>query len=207
MGMFDTIEVHRKLPWAVVDGVEAKDIKDLKKLVNWKEIHFQTKSLDNYMEHYRIAVNGKLYVQRANYKEVEKRGISKASPTFPILEIDGKPWFEAALKVPTSIVFYESVVLEPFDYWVEFEGIFLCGKLEKIKLVAVEKTSSEPRIANELRFKEELERGNKMRQRPWYRIYNAVWGVPLSGVFKLGRSSISTLSRFLVKMEKFLIPW
>ena len=29
MGMFDTIEIHRKLPWAVVDGVEAKDIKDL----------------------------------------------------------------------------------------------------------------------------------------------------------------------------------
>ena len=23
MGMFDTIEIHRKLPWAVVDGVEA----------------------------------------------------------------------------------------------------------------------------------------------------------------------------------------
>ena len=207
MGMFDTIEIHRKLPWAVVDGVEAKDIKDLKKLVNWKEIPFQTKSMDSCMEHYKIAVNGKLYVQRANYKEVEKRRSLKPLQTFPFLEIDGEPWFEGAARVPTSIVFYESVALEPFDYWVEFEGIFLCGKLEKIKLVAVEKTSSEPRIANELRFKEELERGNKMRQRPWYRIYNAVWGVPLSGVFKLGRSSISTLSRFLVKMEKFLIPW
>ena len=54
--MFDTVEVHRKLPLAVVAGVEANDIKDLKKLVNWKEIHFQTKSLDNYMEHYSLGI-------------------------------------------------------------------------------------------------------------------------------------------------------
>ena len=207
MGMFDTIEIHRKLPWAVVDGVEAKDIKDLKKLVNWKEIPFQTKSMDSCMEHYKIAVNGKLYVQRANYKEVEKRCISKALSTFPVLEIDGEPWFEGAAQVPTSIVFYESVILEPFDYWVEFEAIFLRGKLEEIKLLAVEKTSSEPRLTNQLRFKEELEMAEKMHQKLWYRIYRTVWGVPIRGILRLATRGISLLSRLLIKIEKILTPW
>jgi len=143
MGTFDTIEVHRKLPLVVVDGIDSSDVKDLKRLIKWKEVEFQTTSLDNCLDHYRLSVNGKLYVRRANYKEVEKRGISKASPTYPILEVDGKPWFEPASKIPTSLVFYSSVTLEPFSYWVEFEVIFLQGQLEAIKLLAFEKNASD----------------------------------------------------------------
>jgi hypothetical protein len=40
-------------------------------------------------------------------------------------------------------VFYSSVTLEPFSYWVEFEAIFLQGKLHEIKLLAFEKNASD----------------------------------------------------------------
>jgi len=142
MGMFDTIEVHRKLPLAVVEGVDASDVKYLKKSVKWKNIEFQTKSLDDCLEHYKLSVNGKLYVRRAKYKEARKKRSTKGFD-LPMLEVDGKPWFELAPKVPTSLVFYSSVTLEPFSYWVEFEAIFLRGKLHEIKLIALEKNASD----------------------------------------------------------------
>ena len=140
MGMFDTIEVHRKLPLAVVEGIDSSDVKALKKLVKWKNIEFQTKSLDDCLEHYKLSVNGKLYVRRAKYKEVRRKRVGF---DLPMLEIDGEPWFEPAPKVPTSLVFYSSVTLEPFSYWVEFEAIFLQGKLHEIKLLAFEKNASD----------------------------------------------------------------
>jgi|TARA_B110001454_G_C12605210_1_gene386271 hypothetical protein len=140
MGMFDTIEVHRKLPLAVVDGIDSSDVKDLKRLVKWKKVEFQTKSLDDCLEHYKLSVNGKLYVRRAKYKEVRRKRVGF---DLPMLEIDGEPWFEPAPKVPTSLVFYSSVTLEPFSYWVEFEAIFLQGKLHEIKLLAFEKNASD----------------------------------------------------------------
>ena len=138
--MFDTIEVHRKLPLAVVDGIDSSDVKDLKRLVKWKKVEFQTKSLDDCLEHYKLSVNGKLYVRRAKYKEVRRKRVGF---DLPMLEIDGEPWFEPAPKVPTSLVFYSSVTLEPFSYWVEFEAIFLQGKLHEIKLLAFEKNASD----------------------------------------------------------------
>ena len=140
MGMFDTIEVHRKLPLAVVEGIDSSDVKDLKRLVKWKKVEFQTKSLDDCLEHYKLSVNGKLYVRRAKYKEVRRKRVGF---DLPMLEIDGEPWFEPAPKVPTSLVFYSSVTLEPFSYWVEFEAIFLQGKLHEIKLLAFEKNASD----------------------------------------------------------------
>ncbi len=142
MGMFDTIEVHRKLPLAVVDGIDSSDVKALKRLVKWKDIEFQTKSLDDCLEHYKLSVNGKLYVRRAKYKEARKKRRTKGFD-LPMLEVDGEPWFELAPKVPTSLVFYSSVTLEPFSYWVEFEAIFLRGKLHEIKLIALEKNASD----------------------------------------------------------------
>ena len=138
--MFDTIEVHRKLPLAVVEGIDLSDVKDLKRLVKWKKVEFQTKSLDDCLEHYKLSVNGKLYVRRAKYKEVRRKRVGF---DLPMLEIDGEPWFEPAPKVPTSLVFYSSVTLEPFSYWVEFEAIFLQGKLHEIKLLAFEKNASD----------------------------------------------------------------
>ena len=71
MGMFDTVEVHRKLPLKVNDEVTSKDIATLKKNISWKDVEFQTKSLDNCMEHFKIAVNGKLYIKRQKYKEAD----------------------------------------------------------------------------------------------------------------------------------------
>ena len=161
MGMFDTIEVHRKLPLAVVEGVDVSDVKYLKKSVNWKNIEFQTKSLDDCLEHYKLSVNGKLYVRRAKYKEARKKRSAKGID-LPMLEMDGEPWFEPALKVPTSLVFYSSVTLEPFSYWVEFEAIFLRGKLHEIKLVALEKTPSDFDSAKNT-FQRDFEEVNKER--------------------------------------------
>ena len=155
MGMFDTIEVHRKLPLAVVDGIDSSDVKDLKRLVKWKGIEFQTKSLDDCLEHYKLSVNGKLYVRRAKYKEARKKRPTKGFD-LPMLEVDGEPWFELAPKVPTSLVFYSSVILEPFSYWLEFEAIFLRGKLHEIQLIAFEKTASDFDDTENVSQKEEL---------------------------------------------------
>ena len=142
--MFDTVEVHRKLPLKANDEVTSKDITALKKNISWKDIEFQTKALDNCMEHFKIAVNGKLYVQRQKYKEVDsKKHHSKKNKNLfnvlPLLEPDGKPWFEPAPKIPTSLQFYTNVELRKGkEYWLEFEAIFLKGKLHEIRQIALE---------------------------------------------------------------------
>ena len=73
MGMFDTVEVHRKLPLKANDEVTSKDVTALNKKFFWKEVEFQTKSLDNCMEHFKIGVNGKLYIKRQKYKETDTK--------------------------------------------------------------------------------------------------------------------------------------
>ena len=143
MGMFDTVEVHRKLPIKANDEVSAKEIRALKQGIDWKEVEFQTKSLDDCMEHYKIAVNGKLYIKRQKYKEAKpKKNRSKNKKLFdnlPLLEPDGKPWFEPAPKIPTSLQFYTNVELrKDKEYWLEFEAIFLEGKLYEIKQIVFE---------------------------------------------------------------------
>ena len=144
MGMFDTVEVHRKLPLKANDEVTSKDVAALNKKFSWKDVEFQTKSLDNCMEHYKIAVNGKLYIKRQKYKETDlkKRQGKKGKnlfDNFPLLEPDGKPWFEPAPSIPTSLVFYTNVELrKEKEYWIEFEAIFLQGKLHEIKLISLE---------------------------------------------------------------------
>ena len=141
MGMFDTVEVHRKLPLKANDELSSKDIAALNKKFSWKKMEFQTKSLNSCMEHFKIAVNGKLYIQRQKYKEADpKKYRSKKSwADVPFLEPDGKPWFEPAPKVPTSLIFYTNVELrKEKEYWIEFEAIFLQGKLHEIKLISLE---------------------------------------------------------------------
>jgi len=176
--MFDTLEVHRKLPLAAVEGVDVSDVKYLKKSVKWKNIEFQTKSLDDCLEHYKLSVNGKLYIRRAKYKEAQKKRRAKGVgfALLPMLEMDGEPWFEPAPKVPTSLIFYTSVTLEPFSYWVEFEAIFLQGKLHEIKLIALEKTSSDFDVAKNT-FQRDFEKAN---QQP---ILNRCW-VAFKKMFK-----------------------
>ena len=144
MGMFDTVEVHRKLPLKANGEVTSKDVTALNKKFSWKEIEFQTKSLDNCMEHFKIGVNGKLYVKRQKYKEPDpknrqgKKG-KNLFDNFPLLEPDGKPWFEPAPKIPTSLQFYTNVELNKGkEYWLEFEAIFLEGKLHQIKQIILE---------------------------------------------------------------------
>lgn len=141
MGMFDTVEVHRKLPLKANDEVNSKQVAALNKKFSWKEIEFQTKSLDNCMEHFKIAVNGKLYIRRQKYKEPDPKNYrgKKSWADVPLLEPDGKPWLEPAPRVPTSLQFYTNIELSKGkEYWLEFEAIFLEGKLHEIKQIALE---------------------------------------------------------------------
>ena len=73
MGMYDTVEVHRKLPLKANDEVTSKDVAALNKKFSWRDVEFQTKSLDDCLEHYKIAVNGKLYIKRQKYKETDPK--------------------------------------------------------------------------------------------------------------------------------------
>ena len=111
------------------------------RLLPRKEVEFQTKSLDNCMEHFKIGVNGKLYIKRQKYKETDTKKYrgKKSWIEIPFLEPDGKPWFEPAPKIPTSLQFYTNVELrKDKEYWLEFEAIFLEGKLYEIKQIVFE---------------------------------------------------------------------
>jgi hypothetical protein len=186
MGMFDTIFVKKKLPLT----------KELKALdVNWEELDFQTKDLENLLDTYEITKSGKLkhLWQRREWKEDSS---SFLGGYYDVVEEEWKDVdFHGTINFYTSyctnntkhwdfyneeeqLTFDDIEVIHGDDWWVEFEAIFTKGKLDKIRLIKAEKTPVKERIYNNKvwamkRAEENKKLGRKivnfLRKFSWYR--------------------------------------
>lgn len=134
--MFDTIFVKTELP--LTDELKQLDVR-------WNEIDYQTKSLESCMSTYEITKDGELSVIQGAWWEEEK-----------VVEV---------IKVPChgKISFYNYIEdKNDYDWFVDFTAYFTYGKLDKIELDNVDKTSVKQRIADQLIW--ELERKAKEKK-------------------------------------------
>ena len=129
--------------------------------VDWTGAAFQTKDLDNSLDHYIIDSDGYLYIENIEREYVEYTEEEKKT-------LNPKPWNvykEVSIKSKTldkvayhgTVVFYDIVSYsETEDMWVEFSASFIYGKLDKLELTETKKMKSNALCT--LEFEEEQRR-------------------------------------------------
>jgi len=185
--MFDTIYVKKKLPLT-------KELKALN--VNWEELDFQTKDLENALDTYEITKAGKLrhlWQQREwkddddaflkGYFEVVKeewRDVDfHGTINFYTSYCDNKKYYwDYVNDDPEQLTWGDIELIQGHDWWFEFEAYFTKGKLDEIKLIKVSKDPISERIANNKIWAEKRAVENKklskkivsfLRKFSWYR--------------------------------------
>ncbi len=198
--MFDYIKCLRKLPLN----------EDLKKLqVDWKEINFQTKDLENCMSEYFISKNGHLYevvVEREwiPYTDEEIKKLKKDNKQkfiTPFSNVIEKNKTNKRVNFHGKILFYETFELsETESIWVDFEAYFVYGKLDKIELVKVEKYKS-----NKFSLKEWMEKETKRQKTLKFRIkkYTGIFWIAkkVSRICTKLTSALNNISSFLSRVQ------
>jgi hypothetical protein len=135
MGMFSYIQCKKELP--LTD--ELKNIS-----VEWNNMQYQTKDLDNCLEAYIITEEGDLLedvieYEYAYYTEEELK--QKKPRPWSVIK-DQKIISRETKKVDYhgKITFYDTIDLNDQEsVWVDFVAYFIYGKLDKLELAKVEK--------------------------------------------------------------------
>ena len=157
MGMFDNISCRVNLPLN-------DELKNLS--VEWNNVIFQTKDMENCLCDYTITEEGDLLetfveYEYTYYTEEEKK------------QKNHKPWnivkdqkivkqYNKKLDFHGKITFYESFNFSDVeDIWVDFTAYFIYGKLDKLELAKVEKFENRKITIDDF-WKTEKEKTNKL---------------------------------------------
>jgi hypothetical protein len=187
MGLFDTIFIKKKLPLT-------KELKELN--INWEELDFQTKDLENLLDTYEITKSGKLrhLWQETVWKDDDSAFLKG------YMEVVNEEWrdvdFHGTINFYTShcdnnsynwnfmgddpdqMTWRDIESIVGYDWWFEFEAYFTKGKLDEIKLIKVTKDPIRERIKGNKFWAEKRAAENKkihkriisfLRKFNWYK--------------------------------------
>jgi len=184
MGMFDTIFCERKLPLT-------KEIKKAFPDKDWTTTDFQTKSLDNTMTAYYIKKNGYLYTEKVEgehvrtMSEAEEKKIKKQGKFCWPYEFVESSRTSVKEEITNTINFYDYSEDEEGNTWdIEFDAVFVKGKLVSLKLVKGEiTTTAEVNAANEKAWQDRLKahenhpwtKTKKILNKITFRYWSTVW--------------------------------
>jgi hypothetical protein len=135
MGMFDSIKVKAKLP--LTDELKGYNL-------NWEEIEFQTKDLDNCLSEYILDENGFLFeevVEReyVEYSKEERKG-EKVKPWNIFKDVKEISRTTKKIDYHGVLTFYcVEKINEKEQIWVDFEAFFIYGKIDKLLLKSFQK--------------------------------------------------------------------
>lgn len=209
--MFDSLTVKKKLPLT-------KELKALN--VNWSEEVFQTKDLENVLDHYEITKNGKLKhlwqerqwrdddsaflkgyfeVIKEEWRDVDFHGTINFYTSYT----DNNEYhWDYINDDPEQMTWNDIELIQGYDWWLEFEAYFTHGYLDHIKLIKVTKDPISERIKNNKLWSEKRSVENKklsrkivsfLRKFSWYR---TLIRYTIRGVSNL----YSTLTKVLYKL-------
>ena len=127
--MFDTVFVKVELP--LTDELKSLNL-------DWKNVDFQTKSLENCLSTYTINEEGRLIAFNDAWWEENT------------LKRDPEP-----VDCHGKISLYDYIQnLEGYDWSIDFDAYFSYGKLDKVELTNVDKTSVKVREEREARWEQ-----------------------------------------------------
>ncbi len=199
MSLFDTIQFSRKLPLPQDLGeLTAEEL---------QSSNFQTKSLESAMLFYKVDESGQLFLEMFEGHWTEGNKTSKS-----IFDKIGhfertKEWFEPEIYTGT-INFYESIRCDKNknDYWIEYDTVFIKGKLSDIKLTKFEATNNTDRKQRSAEFAARMKADYEWRNR-WYIKYTYVlYERFIRWIFRKYHLMKQKLPPSY-KVERFLAPW
>lgn len=158
MGMYDDIVCKYPLPLP----------EDTKGFV---PLRFQTKDLDNALDCYEIREDGTLWLRECEREYTEGNPDGKTwSEKFGIVK-ETKVWWTHVKTTRTIRMYdYNNYNDGPYDYWVEFEIVFIDGVIDKINLVKFEATDNSKRKENDRKFMEELKKNKEFESTNLYKL-------------------------------------
>lgn len=117
---------------------------------NWRENGFQTKDFYCAMDNYCIRADGNLWQQAYVWETTRKgRPCRKPGEWQPLVAYTG------------TVRFYDSINGNKADYWVEWEAVFVSGKVTELKLLQWEERDNHERLECEARWKSENEKRDR----------------------------------------------
>ena len=198
MGMFDEIKVKHDL-------LLPEEIKSLD--IDWKEVRFQTKDLENLLDEYLIN-NDALYqriveLEYIEYTEEEKKQNRKSKKFFPIYKdvIEKSSYHKKMDDFHGSINFYHYGELnDEEDFMVDFIAHFSYGNLDRIKLLKFEKFESRKINSKQWQLKMEEE-----AKKPWNRFKHYAKYVGWRHFWKAVDTSIFKVVNLFQSIRTFIL--
>ena len=134
-------------------------------------LRFQTKDLDNALDCYEIREDGTLWLRECEreYTEGNPNGKTFSEKFGMVKEI--KHWWTHVKTTNTICMYdYNNYNDGPYDYWVEFEIVFIDGVIDKIKLIKFNVVDNTERKENSKRHIEELKKNKQFESTKLYKL-------------------------------------
>jgi hypothetical protein len=182
MGMYDDIVCKYPLPLP----------EDTKGFVPLK---FQTKDLDNALDCYEIREDGTLWLRECEreYTEGDPNGKTFFEKFGMVKET--KVWWTHVKTTSTIRMYdYNNYSDGPYDYWVEFEIVFIDGVIDKIKLIKFDAMDNTERKELHKHHIEELKKNKELESTNLYKL-----------IIKPYNKVIRFICRFIYSFGSFLI--
>ena len=195
MGMFDTVICKYPLPMpSDPKGYSGSE-------------DFQTKHLDCGLDTYEIAANGQLSVHKREGKYIE--GDKEAKGLFEKIgryEIT-KTWVEPVYDTLTMEMYdYEQSDKSEYDYFIQYEVVFIDGIVDEIKLIVFEATDNAERKKKDKEFDKKLKEWYEFTKTRKYKYFVNPYNKSIKFIFRKISKILSFLSSKVWTLEsKFLI--
>lgn len=167
--------------------------------------NFQTKDLDLALSSYIIDENGQLFIERHEGEWIEANKDSKS-----IFEKMGhfktnKRWLEQ-LDITTTVAFYDYQQSDntDYDYTIEYEAVFIGGKISSVKLINFEANENAQRKINDAEYDKKNEEQYKFSKTRRYKYLIKPYNRTISYIFRKAIKGCSSLCYILYKIEVFI---
>lgn len=163
---------------------------------------FQTKDLDLSLSTYTIDENGQLFVHRF---EGEWEPGNKDADSF-IGKLGyfktTKKWLEQ-LNTTITVVFYDYQQSNntDYDYFIEYEAVFVNGKITSVKLIEFTATHNAERKIKDAEFNERLKKHHEFIKTWRYKYFVKPYNKTISFIFHKTSKAFYNLSYILNRIE------
>ena len=164
--------------------------------------NFQTKDLDLALSLYTIDENGQLFIERHEGEWIEGNKDSKS-----IFEKMGhfkttKRWLEQ-LNITTTVAFYDYQQSDntDYDYMIEYEAVFIGGKISSVKLINFEANENAKRKISDAEYDRKNKEDYEFRQTWQYNYFVKPYNKTISYIFRKTIRGCSSLCYILYKIE------
>lgn len=132
---------------------------------------FQTKDFENALDLYLIKEDGALYRSCVEYSEIDPNFKPKTIFDFPHRE-KIREWEEPQI-ITQTISIYDYIESEDcdFDFWIEYNVVFVEGVVKSATIAKFEATDNKQRKENNKKFEKEMREHQEFRKTLFYSFF------------------------------------